>query len=261
MPVKKSPFPGVDPYLERHWPSVHTQLVSGASRALNRLLPRDLVARPEERTSIGLDEESNFLHRVVPDARIFEFSESDAAVAATLTAPFKLVLESDPGIERYLKILNAADERLITVIEFVSPANKIGEGADAYLAKRNELIEGGVHVVEIDLVRRGNWRRLLSPHHVPPEAVAEFRASVRLAGQPAAVYLFPVSLRLPVPSIPIPLRKQDGPVTLDVQRLLGDVYADDRYGDTIDYGLPCTPELDVENEKWVLELLRSAGKR
>ncbi len=41
----KSPFPGMDPYLEPHWPGLHTQLVALASAELNRLLPDDLVAR------------------------------------------------------------------------------------------------------------------------------------------------------------------------------------------------------------------------
>ena len=35
----KSPFPGMDPYLEPYWPGLHTHLVSLATAELNRSLP------------------------------------------------------------------------------------------------------------------------------------------------------------------------------------------------------------------------------
>jgi hypothetical protein len=51
----KSPFPGMDPYLERHWPDVHSALVMSARGVLNELLPPDLVARGRgaDRSRIG----------------------------------------------------------------------------------------------------------------------------------------------------------------------------------------------------------------
>ena len=52
-----SPFPGMDPYLEPHWPGLHTQLASLATGQLNRQLPDDLVAQPEERLAIESSEE------------------------------------------------------------------------------------------------------------------------------------------------------------------------------------------------------------
>ena len=36
----KSPFPGMDPYLEPHWPDVHTKVVTYAADELNTRLPR-----------------------------------------------------------------------------------------------------------------------------------------------------------------------------------------------------------------------------
>ena len=38
----KSPFPGMDPYLERHWRDVHAELISLARTALNKELPQRL---------------------------------------------------------------------------------------------------------------------------------------------------------------------------------------------------------------------------
>ena len=258
-----SPFPGMDPYLERHWLPVHAQLVTGASRLLNRQLPPDLVARPEERLSVEVDEGGPVGSRrtVLPDTRVFEPSASDRAGAATVAAPFKLVLQDDPVPERSVHILTATGERLLTVIEFVSPTNKLGEGAEAFLAKRDEMRDAGVNWVEIDLVRRGNWRRLLAPHACPRDAVTEYRATARLAAEPAAVYVYPLPLRQPLVAVPIPLRVDDPPLPLDVQRLVADTYADDRYGQTLDYAADLTPPLSPADAAWADGLLRAAGRR
>ena len=40
-----SPFPGMDPYLERNWLDVHSALIAETRRALNWSLPKGLVAR------------------------------------------------------------------------------------------------------------------------------------------------------------------------------------------------------------------------
>ncbi|MCY2980937.1 MAG: DUF4058 family protein [Planctomycetota bacterium] len=44
----KSPFPGVDPYLEQHWGDIHTRLIAYLSDQISDQLPRDLQARVEE---------------------------------------------------------------------------------------------------------------------------------------------------------------------------------------------------------------------
>lgn len=43
-----SPFPGKDPWLERHWGDVHTSIVTYCRDRLQPGLPRDLRARVEE---------------------------------------------------------------------------------------------------------------------------------------------------------------------------------------------------------------------
>jgi hypothetical protein len=48
----KSPFPGMDPWLERFWGDVHSRLITIASGVLNGVLPEDLVARVEERVVV-----------------------------------------------------------------------------------------------------------------------------------------------------------------------------------------------------------------
>lgn len=45
----KSPFPGMDPYLEAYWGDVHQRLVMYLSDAIQVNLPVDLRSRVEER--------------------------------------------------------------------------------------------------------------------------------------------------------------------------------------------------------------------
>ncbi|MCL4180732.1 MAG: DUF4058 family protein [Verrucomicrobia bacterium] len=64
----KSPFPGMDPYLERDWEDVHHRLVQYASDTLQPDLPDDLVARVEQRVFVECD--GARLRSIAPDVRI-----------------------------------------------------------------------------------------------------------------------------------------------------------------------------------------------
>jgi hypothetical protein len=66
--------------------------------------------------------------------------------------------------------------RIVTVIEFLSPTNKVrGPGQDEYLKKQSELRQGGVNLVEIDLVRSGDARFGVAPHPIPAHLKARTR--------------------------------------------------------------------------------------
>src|SRR5437762_947009 len=53
-----SPFPGMDPYLERRWRDVHQKLVIYIGDTLQPTLPADLVTRAEERVYVQSEEYS-----------------------------------------------------------------------------------------------------------------------------------------------------------------------------------------------------------
>ena len=263
MPARDSPFPGMDPYLERHWSAVQAHLVPAAMLALNDVLPDDLVARVEERLAVGTDELPDVVRRVVPDVRVFEPGSDPIGAdgTAVLTAPFKLVVDLDPAAELFVNVVQPDGERLVCVIEFVSPANKTVGGVEQMAERRSALVRAGTHVVEVDLVRRGNWRRLLAPHVCPAEAVADYRYTVRLANRPAAAYLYPAPLRRPLPPVPIPLRPEDPVVELDLQQLMAAVYRGGRYGRTLSYADGPSPPLSTDDAAWADGLLRAAGCR
>lgn len=253
-------FPGMDPYVEPHWRDVHTALISDARRHLNQNLPKGLVARVEER--IAVESDDDYARGLSPDVRVFSPSTADpdeGRDGIVIEAPFKLVVDLDPIIERYVRILDDAGT-LITVIEFLSPTNKRDPGLDKYRAKRNELLAGGVHVVEIDLVRQGNWRALMRPEQCPPDAVSTYRAVVRTAGRKPRGYLYPIGIRQPLPEIPVPLRQSDPLGRLPLQPLFTGVYDDGRYADTIVYTQPLDPPLDPDDMTWIDQLVRTARK-
>lgn len=258
-----SPFPGMDPYLERHWLDVHTALIGELRRVLNRGLPADLIARAEERVAIESDDD--LTRRIGPDVRVFSPSTADPAEGAgggvVIEAPYKLVVELDPIIERFVRIIDEAGE-LVTVVEVLSPTNKRPPGLSAYRDKRAKLLSAGVHVVEIDLVRAGDWRALMRPEVSPPEARSTYRVTVRTSGPWPGGYLFPIPLRQPLPEIPIPLRPTDPAFRVPLQPLLDAVYADGRYDRTLDYSWPLDPPLDdAEESAWAGELLRGRPGR
>ncbi len=266
MTAMQSPFPGMDPYLERHWLDVHQSLVTYTRDALNDLLPADLLARTEERVLIDAD--AGLIRAVHPDVRVQETGGGPSVAAAhagagiAVAEPIVLELESEPRTEGYITILDhATGDRLVSVIEFLSPTNKLpGEDRDAFRRKRAEMLSGGVNWVEVDLVRQGAWRDLLQPHVAPREVDAAYRATVRRGQQSRRVVLYPMPLKSALPSIPIPLRPADADVDLNLQELLARAYHNGRYANT-DYSQPCDPPLQGEDAEWADRLLREAGKR
>lgn len=258
----KSPFPGMDPYLERHWTGVHNLLISYAGDALNERLPEDLSVVTEERVAIeSPDEEGG--RSYVPDIRIVKLPDDSAPEEESggVVAPVRLYTYVEPLRELYLTIVESGSERVITVIEILSPANKRGQGLVEFKNKRTQFLNGGVNLVEIDLVRGGDWRKLMLPQKVPARHSTTYRVATRLASDPGAIYLHPIRLADPLPQVHIPLRKDDREVKLDLQQLIEKVYANRSFDRRINYRDPCDPALEGEEAAWTDRLLRDAGKR
>src|ERR1051325_10819994 len=142
----KSPFPGMDPYLERHWGDVHHSLIQYARDTLQPGLPADLRARVEER--VFLETDAGLARMMVPDlhiSRVFGAPSWASSVAETggiaVAEPLGFEVHNDPVTEGYLEIRQRDGGKLITVVEFLSPANKLGGvGQEKYLEKQGELL-------------------------------------------------------------------------------------------------------------------------
>ena len=254
----------MDPYLERRWRDVHTVLVVEAREALNRLLPPDLVARTEDR--VYVESEAGLSRAIHPDVRVSEQIPIEVETAAqsnvAVAEPVILEIDSEPVTEPFIQILEADGERVVTGIEFVSPANKQpgDKGRKAYLKKRREFLSSRSNLVEIDLTRAGNWRSLVKPLVIPQTYWTDYRVLVRRAWERSKVELYPITLRQHLPKVSIPLRQDDPEVPLNLQELVDRAYVTGRYG-SIDYSRPCDPPLNPEDTAWLDGLLKQRGQR
>jgi hypothetical protein len=257
----KSPFPGMDPYLERHWGDVHTSLTTYARDQLNAQLPAGLLARVEEYVVVEADETG---HLSIPDVRVIKGPEPGApSISSTVTIALAepLVMSIERQTLREVHIMDVTDRvRLVTSIEFLSPANKRSPaGRRQYEKKQWDVIDSGANLVEIDLLRAGAYV-LAGPEDILPEAYRKpYRISVFRAGT-ANWEVYKASFREPLPAIRVPLRETDNDVGLNIQVLIDQAYASGRYS-TIDYRKEPEPPFEPEDAAWADALLREKGRR
>jgi hypothetical protein len=254
-------FPGMDPYLEHpaHWSGVHAALIVYIRNQLQpRLRPR-YVAAIEERVYLDIPD-----RMFGPDVRVQRSrpaAPGPAVALAECDAPVCVRAHVEDVHETYVTILDRrADERVVTLIEVLSPANKhAGPGRDSYLTKQREVLQSSTHLVEIDLLRGGA--------HVlaVPEGIARARAEydylvcVNRAREPRIDYeLYPRRLRERLPRVRIPLAGDDPDVPLDLQAVLVQAYEDGAYEDRLRYDLPCVPALPEADGAWASQLLAAA---
>ena len=262
----KSPFPGMDPYLERYWHEVHQRLVIYTGDLLQTQLPPPLRARVEER--VYLEEESGEFRTVRPDVYIVEHpgpslpaAETEGAVAIE-EEPLLITPQSEPLTEGYIEIVDAeSGNRVVTVIEFLSPTNKLpGRGREQYLLKQREVIRAGANLVEIDLTRSGEKTLAVPDDSVPASCRTIYQICVWRRRPIGRFELYPAPLARRLPPIRIPLRPADADVRLDLQSLVDRCYANGRYDD-LDYRAEPNPPLSAEEAAWTNEMLRGKGLR
>jgi hypothetical protein len=260
----KSPFPGMDPYLEKSWRDVHQRLVIYISDMLQPRLPGDLRARVEERVFV----EPLFgpIRGIYPDIRVVEHGRrartSSAAEAGIAVAEPFVMQTHEEASEGFIEIIDVGSGgRVVTVIEVLSLSNKIpGDGQDKYLQKQRELLQGRVSLVEIDLLRAGKRVLGVPFHEIPLPYRTTYQITAHRGWKPFHFEIYRAPLREPLPTIRVPLRESDPDAVLELQKLVDMCYANGGYDD-IDYRVDPDPPLDPEDAAWADELLRRQGLR
>ncbi len=258
-----SPFPGMDPYCESPtiWPDVHHELISGIRSALNPSLRPRYVARVELRVYIS-DEDDPGREVLIPDLRVERTParkgtrKPKAEVAPAVTGPLIVPTLMDEEIEEaYLKLIHVETEELVTLIEVVSPTNKIraSRGRASFMGKRQEIMNSEVHWVEIDLLRGG-----VPTVTNPPLPPSDYRVLVSRADQRTRTRFWPIGIRQVLPVISIPLRGKDE-VPLDLGAVFRSAYDNAGYDLTLDYRQEPQPPLKGEDARWARDLLRGRG--
>jgi hypothetical protein len=258
-----SPFPGMDPYLEQHWRSVHHRLITYTGDQLQLVLPRRFRVEVEERVFVAGDVEGG--RSVYPDVYVVDHHRPLGAAATSSSAiaePVIITLPDEPVTETYLEIIDTASgHRVITAIEFLSPTNKLlGDGNEMYVRKQREYRAAGVNQVEIDLTRKGDRGLVMPMTLIPPQHRSLLLACVRRGGQLSKMEIYPLPLQQPLPTIGIPLDPSLDDAPLELQALVTQCYRNGRYED-IDYRADPQPPLPPDDAAWADELLKSKGLR
>jgi hypothetical protein len=250
-----SPFPGMNPYLERAtaWDSFHPQFIASAMAHLAAQLRPEYVVRIENRVYIHEPSaEERFLGRT--DAGIVRPPSAGNGGAAVIAAPARVTILNAVDVQRigYLTIRDRDGNDLITVLELLSPANKYaGPDREQYLGKRNELLRSRAHFIEIDLLRGGPR---MPPSELP---TCDYCAIVSRVEERPEAGVWPWRVRDPLPVLPVPLRAPDPDATLDLKAVVDRVYDEGRYANYI-YGGPPEPRLAPDDVAWAAPFLPPA---
>lgn len=269
------PFPGMDPYFEdpAFWEGFHDLFVAECTYAIEAGLPEGYISDVRERSqTISVEDEAAAVY--VPDIAVArdrltarrrrpavpELQDEPAGRPGGLAVAAPVVIPSaDDGIEvveNYIEILKLPDRELVTAIELLSPWNKHGAGVAEYRGKRQSLVAHGVHVVELDLLRRGRRTELARP--LPP---GDYYALVFRADRRPDVEVRGWGLRDPLPPVPVPLRRPDADVRLDLSAVVASVYDRGRYDRKLRYALPVPPPVSDADAAWAAERVRAWPRR
>jgi hypothetical protein len=269
-----SPFPGMDPFLETNpiFQELHTQMLAEMQALLQPQLRPKYVARLERHLSEGsvwdAPQGAVSLERKEPDLTVVSPSagQTHTGSTATLAQPAASAAEELDADElelrkqRRIVIYVQGRPRLaVTGIELLSPGNK-QPGAVAqerYLEKRASALHGGLHWVEIDLLRGGARPQIPVP--VPgPATYLSYVAQVTPTGWNHLLYAW--RLRDPLPVLPIPLLGEDR-AQVDLGRCFAAAYDRIAADEEVDYSAAPPPPLGKSEAAWIDQVLRERGLR
>jgi hypothetical protein len=225
-----SPFPGMDPYLEHDalWPAFHHQLVL----ALYQVLLPGLIDR----------------YRARLGQRHY----------ATEQALFTSVIREEHH-EDFIEIHNQKNGRLITLLDIVSPTNKMTRlGRDAYLERRLEARNAGASLVELDLVLQGQPTLDYSREGLPDW---DYAVSVTRSSKPEQYEIYTATLQKRLPRFRLPLAADDRDTVLDLHTAFSRAYDQGGFASKIDYQREPSTTLSYEDRRWMDDLLKQAKVR
>ena len=273
-----SPFPGMDPYLERsRWfRGLHNSLIFCLQEALQPLLPAPYFALSGELIWMEgseryVDPDVDVLRRVPSGPREAVESGEEGGVA-TLVAqaedgPIVVTVPQSPDEERtepYLEIYarREGEDRLVTSIEVLSLTNKTlgSEGRQKYLEKQQEILSGQVHLVEIDLLRGGAHSSAV-PLWLAREKAGPFdyHVSVRRFDRPGEFLVYPIPLQRRLPTIRIPLLPGDPSIPISLQAVFQRAYDAGPYRRAVRYREDqIDPPLTPAQATWASQVLAQA---
>lgn len=262
-----SPFPGMDPYLEEPsgWMDFHNSFITYLRDDLNGSLGEGYVARMTER--VVVESVRSERRGIYPDVAVVTQRPGGGPAGAATADPFVRVKAAagaecrEAGIE----ILDRQGNRVVTVIELLSPSNKAigGMGRRKYRRKQREVLGSPAHLVEIDLLRAGAWTVAVPEDVARMDRTFDYLVSIsRADGRHEDEFdLYVLGLRDRLPRIAVPLAHGDPDTVVDLQSLLERSYDRGQYARLVDYRRDPVPPLAPDAAAWVADTLRRAGLR
>jgi hypothetical protein len=265
----------MDPFLETNpiFQELHTQMLAEMQALLQPQLRPKYVARLERHLSEGsvwdAPQGAVSLERKEPDLTIVsrladrEHIGSTAMLAQPSASVAEELGEDELELRKQRRIVIYVQDRprlAVTGIELLSPGNKQAGAIlqERYLEKRASALHGGLHWVEIDLLRGG--MRLPIPIPAPDSAAYLcYVAQATPTGWNHLLYAW--ALREPLPLLPIPLLGEDR-VQLNLGACFAAAYDRIAADDEVDYATdPPPPALGKSDASWMGRLLRERGLR
>lgn len=242
MPAHDNLYPGVNAHLNSHlqqpdagWDMFHARCVNELATVLDGALVAPYYATTEKSLQIRAYPDSGESHtaRTVPDAAVYRTDEPGRPMPVqpsdtpTMVFPVAETFSDDltqPAVVIYRADGGRVPGHPVTRLEVLSPGNKPpGSHHLQYLVKRQETLESGLRLVEVDLLHEARpfLQQLKSYADADPEAYPYVIvvSDPRPNPQDGKTRVFGVGVDAPLPQINVPLDGDDA-VLLDI----GEVY-------------------------------------
>lgn len=224
------PFPGMDPFLEdpRYWGVFHHQLIAGLYQILLPGLVDKYRARVQQRCYVT---EEPLFTSIVRENRQEEFIE----------------------------IRHRSDGGLVTLIDVVSPANKLlPQGREAYLQTRKNARICNAGIVEIDLTLQGQPLLDYSRDGLPEW---DYAVTVTRSTQPDRFEIYTATLGKRLPRFKVPLAPDDRDSVVDLQSAFVRTYDQADFASLVDYRKDPDVRFKAKDKDWVHDWLKTLNVR
>ncbi len=226
----KSPFPGMNPYLEddKIWPRFQHQLLL----CLQQMILPGLMDR--YRVRIG--------------------QRSYTAEQVLFTSVTRVDYQDEA-----LEVRQRTSGTLVTLVEVVSPANKtLPDGRRAYLDRRQGARAAGANVVEIDLVLQGQPTLSYSRQGLQEW---DYAVTVTRGGKAERHEIYATTLPAKLRSFRLPLMADDRDTAVDLQAAVSRCCDQGDFVEEIDYARDPVTRLTDGNRAWLHKFLIEQNRR
>jgi hypothetical protein len=161
--------------------------------------------------------------------------------------------------EDYIEIRQRSDGRLVTLLDVVSPANKLTpQGRLAYLDKRREGKGASASIVEVDLILQGQPTLEYSRDGLPDW---DYAVTVTRSTQPERYEIYTTTLQKRLPRFRLPLASDDRDTVVDLHTAFTRCYEQGNFAGRIDYGREPPTRMEEDDRLWLDEVLKQQTLR